>query len=79
MVKRLYEDHENAKKLAEGLIQIPGITETVQTNIVMINVQKTEKSVSEVLYELRVVGILATVFNSRVIRFVTQKILFLLI
>ncbi|AGK52867.1 threonine aldolase family protein [Bacillus sp. 1NLA3E] len=76
MVERLNEDHEKAKKLAEGLIQIPGITvelETVQTNIVMANVQGTGKSVRELIYELKAVGILATEFTAGVLRFVTHK------
>jgi len=37
MVNRLAEDHANAQRLANGLVNIPGIvvnTETVQTNIV---------------------------------------------
>ena len=41
MTRRLKEDHDNAKLLAEGLSQIPGITidmETVQTNIIICDI-----------------------------------------
>ncbi|GIV95391.1 MAG: threonine aldolase [Herpetosiphonaceae bacterium] len=41
MVGRLVEDHANARRLAEGLAQIPGLRinlETVQTNIVIFEV-----------------------------------------
>ena len=40
MTLRLQEDHENAKNLAEGLAEIPGIhldVEGVQTNIIMVD------------------------------------------
>ncbi len=41
MVERLAEDHANAKKLADGLAQIPGLTiepENVETNILFFGV-----------------------------------------
>lgn len=43
MVDRLAEDHVNARFLAEGLAEIPGLQvdlERVQTNMVMVNVQR---------------------------------------
>jgi threonine aldolase len=38
-VKRLSEDHENARRLAHGLSQLPefSVPDSVQTNIVMFN------------------------------------------
>ena len=42
MVDRLAEDHTNAKRLAEGLAAIPGITiepETIETNILFFGVR----------------------------------------
>ena len=39
MVDRLAEDHQTARKLAEGLVDLPGMRldlETVQTNIVIL-------------------------------------------
>ena len=41
MVDRLEDDHKNARKLAEGLAALPGISidlDTVQTNIIIFNV-----------------------------------------
>lgn len=41
MIDRLAEDHRNARRLAEGLSQLPGIAvdlEAVQTNIVMLEI-----------------------------------------
>ncbi len=43
MVDRLVEDHQTARKLAEGLAEIPSIEvdlETVQTNIIFFNLDK---------------------------------------
>jgi threonine aldolase len=40
MVERLQDDHENARRLAEGLVDIPGFSldlDTVQTNMVFFN------------------------------------------
>jgi threonine aldolase len=41
MVDRLEDDHKNARKLAEGLAALPGVSmdlDTVQTNIIIFNV-----------------------------------------
>ncbi len=49
MVKRLKEDHKNARILAEGLNEIEGIKvdlETVQTNMVYFNVEKLVKELN---------------------------------
>ena len=54
MVARLKEDHSNARRLAQGLANIPGITVTnkeVQTNIVMFDLAPTI-SVAEFLRQL---------------------------
>ena len=43
MVDRLAEDHANARRLAEGLARLPGISidlSTVQTNIVIFRVRR---------------------------------------
>lgn len=43
MVDRLAEDHANARAIAEGLAEIPGLhldLERVQTNMVMLEVKK---------------------------------------
>jgi len=49
MVKRLKEDHKNARILAEGLNEIEGIKvdlETVQTNMVYFDVEKLVKELN---------------------------------
>ena len=45
MVDRLAEDHQTARQLAEGLVDLPGMTldlDTVQTNIVIFGPQKPQ-------------------------------------
>ena len=44
MVHRLGEDHQNAKRLAEGTFQIPGLEidmASVQTNMVAVGIKET--------------------------------------
>jgi threonine aldolase len=64
MIPRLVEDHANAKRLANGLTNIPGIIvnpETVQTNIV--NFDLPSKTTADIfVQQIRVSGVK---FNSR--------------
>lgn len=72
--KRLHEDHENAKRLAEGLAEIPGITidvEKVVTNIVIFDIAATGKSSAEIVAALEKEGIMAIGFGN-LIRMVTH-------
>ena len=72
--KRLHEDHDNAKRLAEGLAGIPGITmdmDKVATNIVIFNIAETGKSAAEIVGELKHNDILAIGFGD-LIRMVTH-------
>lgn len=72
--KRLHEDHANARKLAEGIAAIPGISldlETVETNIVIFDVSATGVSSGEICSRLKGRGILASGFGTR-IRMVTH-------
>lgn len=72
--KRLHEDHANAKKLADGLANINGITidvEKVVTNIVIFDISTTEKTSSELVAALKENGILAIGFGN-LIRMVTH-------
>ena len=51
MVERLADDHANAKRLAEGLAAIPGITiapETVETNILFFGVRADDGTAADV-------------------------------
>ncbi len=71
MVDRLAEDHKNARLLAEGLAQIPGIRvdlESVQTNIVVFDVS------DGVTFQgrLREAGVLTTAFGPGRVRMVSH-------
>ncbi|HWO78284.1 MAG TPA: low-specificity L-threonine aldolase [Bacillus sp. (in: firmicutes)] len=74
MVDRLEEDHQNAKKLAEGLQQIPTlkVENQVETNIVLVNVGDTGYNAATFLELLRGEGILAVDFGPETIRFTTN-------
>ena len=70
----LAEDHANAKHLAEGLAELPGMKidpETVVTNIVIVDVSETGKAADAICAELRKHGVLAIGFGSS-IRMVTH-------
>lgn len=72
--KRLQEDHDNAKRLASGLSEIPGIdieVENVVTNIVIFDVARTGKQAEAICTSLRTDHILAIPFGSK-IRMVTH-------
>ncbi len=73
MIERLEDDHKNAKKLAEGLSQLPFIRinpDDVETNIVIV---ETTENPQEILNFLASNGILALQFGPGRIRFVTHK------
>ena len=72
--KRLYEDHENAKRLAEGLAQIPGIlidVSRVMTNIVIFDIAGIGKTSAEITDTLKDNGVLVVGFGE-LIRMVTH-------
>lgn len=72
--KILHLDHENAKRLAEGVANIKGIkidAEKVQTNIVIFDILGTGKTSSEICEKLKENGILAIGFGNS-IRMVTH-------
>jgi threonine aldolase len=73
--KLLPEDHANAKRLAEGVAELRGISidpETVQTNIVIFDVADTGKTTAQISQSLREHGILANGINPREMRMVTH-------
>jgi len=75
MSKRLKEDHDNARLLAEGLSSIPGIQidmETVQTNIVICDLSELGISSGELSERLLKDGIKVNGGSSYTIRFVTH-------
>lgn len=75
MPQRLGEDHANARLLAEGFNQIPGIEvdpATVETNIVIFDVSGTGLASSEISARLKARGVLINALNSRLMRAVTH-------
>lgn len=76
LVERLQEDHNLAGKLARGLSEIPGIKVnigTVQTNIVMADLTKSDLDVNNLVELLKQKGILVNSVNEKRIRFVTHR------
>jgi len=72
--KGLADDHANAKRLAEGLAELPGVKidpETVVTNIVIFDVAETGQTADAICVQLRERGVLASGFGSS-IRMVTH-------
>ncbi len=73
--QRLHVDHENARFLAAGLAQIPGIKiepATVQTNIVICDVGGTGMPSGELCRRLAERNVLASGVNNELVRFVTH-------
>jgi len=74
-IERLVEDHEKARLLAEGLEKIDGFDidlDRVQTNIVIIDVEKTGKKSIEIVQILKDASVLAVPFGPTRVRFVTH-------
>jgi threonine aldolase len=75
MVDRLAEDHANAKRLAQGLENIEGITlaqDEVPTNIVMFHL-RSELSTGEFITGLNEVGVKVGLRDGRPFRAVTNR------
>ncbi|HEX3032981.1 MAG TPA: low-specificity L-threonine aldolase [Bacillota bacterium] len=75
MVDRLAEDHEKARRLAEGLAGIPGLTvdlDCVQTNIVISSLENSNVSVPVFLDRIGSRGVKASYFGEQLVRFVTH-------
>jgi threonine aldolase len=73
MVDRLAEDHDNARRLAEGLTEVPGLDvdpREVETNVVMV---KTATPALEWEKALAARGVLALALGPRLLRFVTHR------
>jgi len=73
--KRLRVDHDNAKFLARGLAQIPGVkadAEKVVTNILFFDVSGTGFTAPEVSQRLKAKNVLANPYDSQLIRIVTH-------
>ena len=75
MPGRLHQDHENARFLAEGLANIPGIrldASKVQTNIVIFDITGTGLTPAEFSAQLKAEGVLMNGINPREVRLVTH-------
>jgi threonine aldolase len=73
--EKLKQDHANAKFLAEGLAQIPGVKidpAKVQTNILICDVSGTGMTSGELSQKLAAKKVLAGGITAQVIRFVTH-------
>lgn len=76
MTKRLNEDHARAKKLAEGLSQVPGIVVdkgSPFTNMVYMNLSvEVQLDSAHIVEQMKKLGILLDADNSRRFRLVTH-------
>jgi threonine aldolase len=75
MVDRLVEDHENAKKLALALAEIPNLKvdpETVKTNIVYIEITQEQMTAETLVKRLDNNGVMVLPTEERKIRAVTN-------
>jgi threonine aldolase len=75
MISRLEEDHRNAKRLALGLESIQDLSidmESVQTNIVVVDVSNTGMDSASFAALAKEKGILVSIFGPRTVRFVTH-------
>jgi threonine aldolase len=76
-IPRLAEDHRNARRLAEGLAQVPGLRVdlgAVETNMVMADVSGTGMGSAQYLEAMRRVGVLGNVRDAGpMVRFVTHR------
>ena len=73
MIVRLVEDHDNAKRLAQGLAHLPGILldpGTIQTNIVIFEVKG--RPAEEFIDALKAMGVLASFPERGKVRMVTH-------
>jgi len=76
MVDRLGEDHRLARRLAEGLHDVPGLVvdpSQVETNIVAVSLESSGSSASSVVDLLAQGGVLANASGPFTIRLVTHK------
>ncbi len=75
MVDRLAEDHENARRLAEGLAELPGVQidpARVQTNIVIFELSWEDMTPGELVSRLRDEGVWLLAIGGRRLRAVTH-------
>jgi threonine aldolase len=75
MPKRLHQDHENARWLAERIAEIPGVSidlGTVQTNIVIFDIAGTGVTAAELSERLKARGVLMNGISATRMRLLTH-------
>ena len=76
MVDRLADDHANARRLAQGLANIDGISvdpDTIHTNIVIFEVDQSVGTANQVIDALAEEGVLVTYPGKQSLRMVTHR------
>ena len=76
MIDRLKEDHDNARKLAEGLVEIKGVRldmRTVQTNIVKLDIGGLGCDITRFVAELKRQGVEISILGGSTLRMVTHR------
>ncbi len=76
MIERLADDHANARRLAQGLSEIEGFQvdpESIQTNIVIFEVDPSLGTAPEVLDALAEAGVKVTPSRAQTLRMVTHR------
>ena len=76
MIERLADDHANARRLAQGLASIEGINvdpDSIQTNIVIFEIDPSVGSAPEVLAALAAAGVKVTPSRTQTLRMVTHR------
>jgi len=74
-INRLSQDHYNAKKLAEGINSITGFSvdmDSVETNIVMVDVDENYRTAEEVVFKLKKHNVLILAVGPQRLRAVTH-------
>jgi len=75
-IKRLAYDHLLARKLAEGLAELPGLyidLDTVQTNILMVDIVREDLNSTQLVDILKDEGVLSSAISEKRVRFVTHR------
>lgn len=72
-VERLAEDHENARTLARGVAQLPGVeVELPETNLVYLDVTGTGRTADAIMRAMREQGVLVSVMGPHRVRACTH-------
>ena len=76
MIERLADDHANARRLAQGLASLEGLgvdPESIQTNIVIFEIDPSVGTAPEVMQALALAGVKVTPSRAQTLRMVTHR------